>query len=215
MDFHSLFPFIFWKHCKPKVLQHHPSLQNADLFFVKQRLKLKCLQSGNHPKFEHLPGTISTHKKYQSFFQLTFQDIDFFFFSNITATSTKGGKWVYTEEGIQEVESYTSRALKLKSALLGLTRRVIKQGNKFTEGHINPLLTGSPSAGSRLQGTLCLPTSRGDDAEITPSSHSVGGQTPCSSGSLLALKSMNLLMLWGLKSSSCSYAAPSSHKRLE
>lgn len=33
------------------------------------------------------------------------------------------------------------------------------------------------------------------DAKISPSSHSVRGQTPRTPGSLLALKSMNLLML--------------------
>lgn len=69
-------------------------------FFLKQRLKLKCLQSGNHPRFEHLPGTISTLKKHQSFFQPTFQDIDFvFLFSNIAATPTKEGKWVFLHRG--------------------------------------------------------------------------------------------------------------------
>lgn len=162
--------------------------------FFKQRLKLKCLQSGNHPKFEHLPGTISTLKKYQSFFQMTFQDIDFFFFFSPTSLllQQKGENgFSYTEEATQEVESwtYTSRALKLKSALFGLTRRAVKQGNKFTEGDMNPQL-----AAGRRGGAAC-PQVVGQDAKITPGSHSVGGQTPRSPGSLLALKSMNLLRL--------------------
>lgn len=90
---------------------------------------------------------------------MTFQDIDFFFFPPTSLLLQQKGenRLSYTEEAIQEVENwtYTSRALKLKSALSGLTRRAIKQGNEFTEGGINPQL----AAGRR--GGCCLPTSCG------------------------------------------------------
>lgn len=126
-------------------------------FFFKQRLKLKCLQSGNHPKFEHLPGTISTLKKYQSFFQMTFQDIDFFFlFSNIAATSTKGGKWVFLYRGCNSrggkldlhKPSFEIKICPFRiNEESGKTREQIYRGRH------------QPSAGSRPQGRF-LPTHR-------------------------------------------------------
>lgn len=98
---------------------------------------------------------------------MTFQDIDFFFFFSPTSLllQQKGEKgFSYTEDATQEMESwtYTSRALKLKSALFGLTRRVVKQGNKFTEGDISPQL----AAGRR--GGFCLPTGCGAGCKNHP-----------------------------------------------
>lgn len=159
MDFfHSLFSSIFWKRYKPKVLQHHPSLQNADLFFFKQRLKLKCLQSGNHQKFEHLPGTISTLKKYQSFFQMTFQDIDFFFFffsSNIAATSTKGGKIGFLIQKKQSKRWKTgptqAESFEIKICPFRINEESDKTRERIYRGR------RQPSAGSRPRGGRLLP----------------------------------------------------------
>lgn len=155
MDFHSLFPFIFWKHCKPKVLQHHPSLQNADLFFVKQRLKLKCLQSGNHPKFEHLPGTISTHKKYQSFFQLTFQDIDFFFFLQHHCYFNKRGKMGLYRRGNPRGGKLHKPSFEIKICPFRIneesdkTREQIYRGTHQPSPHGRPL-SWQPAAGEAV-----------------------------------------------------------------
>lgn len=170
------------------------------LFFLKQRLKLKCLQSGNHQKFEHLPGTISTLKKYQSFFQMTFQDIDFFFppfifFLQHRCYFNKRGKkraFLYRRGNPRGGKLDLHKAsFEIKIRPFRINEESDKTRERIYRGRHQPL-SWQPAAG----GGCCLPTSCGaGDAKFTPSSHSVGGQAPRSPGSLLALKSMNLLML--------------------